>query len=144
MRGVIDGNSQIAPDPGPLVKFVRPGPELEIDGAVTIAREESLRRRTLQNVRVLAGHALKYADHLFWLGTVVDAHFQVDAAQAVAKGPVGHLFTDEVSIGHDDVGALPRAHDAGTYTDAPYLTQQVSYLDRVAHVDWPLKEQDQP
>ena len=80
----------------------------------------------------------------FGAAPAITRHRQVDTPQAVAECPVGYILSNELRVGYDDLRTLGGVHDAGTDTDAAHPALKVTHLDRVAHMDRTLEEQNQP
>src|SRR6516165_928737 len=105
VEGIEDGESQIRACATTFVEVVNERVEFEVESVCTEIKIDGRSRRRHDTGIVLRG--LEKSRHdLTWIAAVAHANRDDDAASVVAKGPVLHLFGDEIGIWDENAGSL--------------------------------------
>ena len=134
----------VAFDLEPLIVFVRPESDAEIERVAPELCHERLRRRVLGREGMGGGDFGQERDDALRIGPVCDPDVDLDPALAIREGEVRHLLGNQLPVRHDQFRAVEKPDDAGPNPDPANDPDVVLHLHDVAHIDRPLEEQDEP
>src|SRR5262249_49629649 len=80
---------------------------------------------------------------LAWIAAVAHANRDHDAASVVTKGPVLHLFGDEIGIWNENASSLGGLDLSRTNADFAHIALLAPYDHQVTTLDGSLRQEDQ-
>jgi len=134
---------QITPKgPGPKRHFLRPHPQLKVQGAVAEAVEVHLGLGIFQGVGMAAGDLQEQGGDFVDIAAIRDADGDAEAHLGIAVAPVHHGVGDELGVGDDDGDVVVGDHGGAAGADLAHGAGHLAHFHAVADLNGPLEKED--
>ena len=140
MEGIENGHAKIRPD---IFVGVTENIEFEVETVLAEVFEIDERRRLHHDVGIILRDLEQDGLCLPRIRATSHGHRDRYAADVVTKGPVFHLFGDEMGIRNENIGSVERLDLSGADADLAHVSFLAGYTHEVANLDRSLGQEDQ-